>query len=139
MLRVELLAPRVRNLYSGGQHGRIFPLVHLVHPLLAIGSAGDCALPHRLAHHAAVPHLRHRGTRRICVACSAVFAASTGSAWPARDLKKPIPRRGSNLEVRRTRSSIFGEKRRLCLQTLTFRLPCHAVEISVGNWKSCKM
>src|SRR5216684_8714339 len=86
MPRVELLAPRVRNLYQEVKHGRIFPLVHLVHPVLATGSAGDCALPHRLAHHAAVPDPGHRGARRVCLAGRAVFPTSAGSTWPARDL-----------------------------------------------------
>src|ERR1700687_4987250 len=90
MPRVELLAPRVRNSYQEVDHGRIFPVVHLVHPVLASGFAGDCALPHRLAHYAAVPHPWHRGSRRFCIARRAFFPTSAGSAWPACDLSVPL-------------------------------------------------
>ena len=89
MPRVELLPPRVRNLYQGVKHGRIFPLVHLVHSVLARGSAGGRAFPHRLAHHSAVPHPGHRREWRFRTARRSIFPAGTRPAWPARDLNAP--------------------------------------------------
>ena len=89
MPRVELLPPRIRNLYQGVKHGRIFPVVHLVHSVLACSSAGGRAFPNRLAHHAAVPHPGHRCEWRICAARRSVFPASASPARPARDLNAP--------------------------------------------------
>ena|SRR4029077_5396721 len=110
MPRVELLGPLVRNLYQEVKHGRIFPLVHLVYPVLASGTAGDRALPHRLAHYLAVPRPGHRDARCIRTARRAVFPASAGIAWPARDLKPVTAQRWGNLGVRRAHSFIFGGK-----------------------------
>ncbi len=88
---VELLALLVRNLYQEVEHGRIFPLVHFVHPVLASRFAGGRALPRSLANYLAVPHPRYRGAWRVCTARRAIFPASTGSAWPARDLSRANP------------------------------------------------
>src|SRR5260370_38278212 len=86
MTRVELLAPRVRNLYQEVEHGRIFPVVHLVHPVLASGSAGGRALPRRLAHPVAVPHPWPRGAWRVYIACRPVFPPSARFGCAAREL-----------------------------------------------------
>ena len=139
MPRVELLAPRVRNLYQEVEHGRIFPVVHLVHPVLASGSAGGRALPHRLAHHVAVPHPWHRGAWRVCIACRTVFPPSASFAWSARDLNRVTSRRWGNLGVRRWRRCIFGGNRSLWLANSNVPASTSHCGNFCGNWKSCKM
>src|ERR1700674_1901226 len=107
---VELLGPRVRNLYLEVKHGRIFPLVHIVYPVLASGAAGGRAFPRPLAHYLAVPHPGHRSARCIRTARRAVFPARAGSAWATRDLSHFTSYRRGNLGVRRGHSILFGEE-----------------------------
>ena len=116
---VELLGPRVRNLYQEVKHGRIFPLVHTVYPVLASGSAGGRALPRRLAHYLAVAHPGHRSARCIRTACRVVFPASAGSAWPARDLSHVTSQRWGNLGVNVGIGSFLGSREVSGWQLLT--------------------
>jgi hypothetical protein len=82
----KLFASRVRTLERENSHGRLFSLVHPVHPLLADRFSGAAAVSDRLAAHLASAHLRNRRQRRFCAARRTFFPARAYFARPEANL-----------------------------------------------------